>query len=95
MRAEPVGGREAERTNVFLILLVLAGFLTLSEALGEHGLLEVGRRAVKDIHGLQADFDHAEGAVEEADEVRRGLAVGRHERHAVLSDRDEELVQAH
>ncbi len=89
-------GPSFRRPPRLLLLLLLARLLAPPEPLLEQLLLEVRRRAVEDVHRLDAVVDHAKRAVEEAEQMRRRLARLGHELLAVvLTHRDEELVQRH
>ena len=82
--------------NVLSLLLLLARLLAAAKALLEHVLLEVRRLPVEHVRGLDAAVDHADRAVEEAEQVARDLArLGHHLLPVRLAHRDEELVQAH
>ena len=82
--------------NVLLLLLLLPCFFAAAKAFLEQLLLEVGRGAVKDVHGLNTVVDHAEGSVEEAEQMRGSLAGLGHELLSiVLADGDEKLVERH
>lgn len=82
-------------TGLFGLLEVLAGLGLALESLGKLSRLQLGGRAIKDVEGLDAVVDHAQGAIEHAHEMGGGVARLVRQLLALGSHGDEETVDAH